>query len=143
MPPAFPVLYWRSVESRVSDFSLDSLLVSRPEQCIVFDSELKQLEHVLQSGDDPVTNEPGLNPNGTLVVNKQQGRSYIPTLTLEGNCNVSETIWRDQVRIASRRSQIEFEHHKYGIIGFHHPNTHRYEFGTNPRYRIHYGCSCV
>lgn len=138
-PPTFPILYWRDTNTKTSDVSFDTieeLLAAKPQQCLVFDSEAKQLEHLLKSGDDPVTNEPGLNPDGTLTVNKQQGRSPVPTLTLEGNVNVSEIAWRQQVEGFSRKSQVEHSFHEYGIIGFYHPDLD--DFSLDPTDTIGY-----
>ena len=122
--PSFPVLYWRDINTKASDVSfntVDKLIAAKPNQTLLFDSETKQLEHLLKSGDDPVTNEPGLNPNGTITVHKQQGRSAVPTLTLEGNCDVIEKLWRIQLRTFSRKRQVETSYHKRGIIGLYIP----------------------
>ena len=80
-PPTFPILYWRDTNTKATDplyDTIEELLAAKPAQCLVFDDTSKQLEHVLEPGDDPVTNEPGLNPDGSISVNKQQGRSPVP-----------------------------------------------------------------
>lgn len=118
--PIFPILYWRDVDTKTSNVTyntIEKLLSLKPAQCLVFDTDDKMLEHILEGGDDPVTNEPALNPDGSLTVYKQQGRSPVPTITLEGNCGTLETTWRDQLRTFSRKAQIEHEHHAYGILG--------------------------
>lgn len=138
-PPAFPILYWRDINTKASDplfDTIEELLAAKPTQCLVFDTEARQLEHIIKGGDDPVTNEPGLNPNGTLQVNKQQGRSPIPTLTLEGNSDVPESTWRAQLDSFSRKAQIEHQFHKYGIFGFYHPEIS--DFNLDPTDEIGY-----
>ena len=141
-PPTFPILYWRDTNSKASDplyDSVEKLLAAKPEQCLVFDTDAKQLEHILEGGDDPVTNEPGLNPQGQITVNKQQGRSPVPTITLEGNCDFSEKAWRNQVRGFSRKRQIENSHHKYGIIGLYIPAVSSLDdFSLEPTNQIGY-----
>ena len=127
--PTFPILYWRDVNTKASDVLFDTieeLLAAHPEQCLVFDTDAKQLEHIIRGGDNSVTDEPTLNPDGVLSVNKQQGRSPVPTITLEGNCGVSEIAWRNQADSFSRKAQIEPEFHKYGILGFFHPDMTDY-----------------
>lgn len=122
--PSHPVLYWRdnSTRTALSSFdTLDELIAAKPLQVLEFDDTTKQLEVIVESGDDPVTNEPGLNPDGTISIYKQQGRSPAPTLTLEGNINNSQIAWRTQLRTFSKRKQVENNYHKFGIIGFFHP----------------------
>lgn len=138
-PPTFPILYWRDVNTKASDVLFDTieeLLAAKPAQCLVFDSTAKQLEHILEGGDDPTTNEPGLNPTGQLTVNKQHGRSPVPTFTIEGNCDKSEIAWRNQARTFSRKAQIEPQFHKYGILGFFHPDIT--DFNLDPTDEIGY-----
>ena len=122
--PNYPIVYWRDNATKASDplyDTIEKLLATKPEQCLVFDSAARQLEHILEGGDDSVTNEPSLNPTGQISVNKQQGRSPVPTLTLEGNCNHNEKVWRQLARSFSRKAQIEPQYHKYGIIGVYIP----------------------
>jgi hypothetical protein len=127
--PTNPVLYWRDVNTQANlanthEQNVDALIVSNPEQTLQFEENAltaQQLESIIESGDDPVTNEPGLIPDGTITVNKQQGRSPVPTLTLSGNVNVSESAWRERLRSFSYKTQVEFQFHRYGIIGFFHP----------------------
>ena len=138
-PPTFPVLYWRDENTKASDPAFDTieeLLTEHPEQCLVFDTEAKQLEHILEPGDDPVTNEPGLNPDGSITVNKQQGRSPVPALILEGNCDADQIAWRNQARSFSYKTQVEHSFHKYGIIGFYHPTLT--DFNKDPTDQIGY-----
>lgn len=137
--PTFPILYWRDTLTKASDVAFDTieeLLAAKPEQCVVFDTTAKQLEHVLEGGDDPVTNEPGLNPDGTIVVYKQQGRSPVPTIIIEGNCNNSEIDWRNQIRSFFRKRQVEHDYHEFGIIGFYHPTLT--DFSVDPTDQIGY-----
>jgi len=122
--PSHPVLYWRDNSTRTALTSfdtLDKLIGAKPLQVIEFDSTSVQLEKIIESGDDPVTNEPGLNPDGIISVYKQQGRSPVPTLTLQGNFNNSETALRTKLRSFSYKAQVEHEYHKFGIMGFFHP----------------------
>ncbi len=122
--PAHAVLYWRDNATRTALAAydtLDKLIAAKPLQVIEFDSTVTQLEKIVEGGDDPVTNEPGLNPDGTIAVYKQQGRSPVPTLTLQGNFNGSETALRTKLRSFSYRAQVEHDYHKFGIIGFFHP----------------------
>ena len=120
-PPIFPILYWRDTDTKASNATYDTvekLLSLKPLQCLVFDNDARQLEHIIEGGDDPVTNEPALTPTSTgITVYKQQGRSGVPTITLEGNCGIAEKTWRNQVRTFSRKFQIESAYHKHGIFG--------------------------
>ena len=77
-----------------------------------------------------------MNPDGSLTVYKQQGRSSVPTITLEGNCGIAEKTWRDQVRGFSRKFQVEPEFHEYGIIGLWLPDTD--DFDVEPTDTIGY-----
>ena len=138
-PPVFPILYWRDNSTRTALTAYDSaekLLAAKPAQCLVFDTDDRMLEHILESGDDPVTNEPALNPDGKLTVYKQQGRSSVPTITLEGNCGIAEAAWRDQLRTFSRKAQIEPQHHKFGILGLWSPDVP--DFDLDPTDTIGY-----
>ena len=125
--PTFPILYWRDTDTKANDVTyddLEKLLSLKPLQCLVFDNDDKQLEHVLEGGDDPVTNEPALTPTSTgITIYKQQGRSPVPTITLEGNCGIAEKTWRNQARTFSRKPQIETAFHKHGIIGLWFPDA--------------------
>ncbi len=128
-PPIFPILYWRDIDTKTSESlydTIEKLLDEKPEQCLVFDTDARQLEHVLEGGDDSVTNEPSLNAAGQITVSKQQGRSPVPTLLLEGNCNVDELVWRQLLRSFSRKGQVEHTYHKYGILGFYSPELPDY-----------------
>lgn len=129
--PDFPILYWRDITTKASNVTyddLEKLLLLKPLQCLVFDNDDRQLEHILEGGDDPVTNEPALTPTSTgITVYKQQGRSGVPTITLEGNCGRAETTWRDQARSFSRKFQVESAFHKHGIIGLWIPQVPDYD----------------
>jgi hypothetical protein len=123
--PDHPVLYWRdnSTRTALSSFdTLDKLISARPNQVIEFNIDDVQLEQILEGGDDSVTNEPGLNPDGTISIYKQQGRSPVPTLTLKGNIANSQTALRTKMRSFSYKVQVDFEYHQFGIIGFFHPD---------------------
>jgi len=137
--PTHPVLYWRDNATRTALAAfdtLDELIAAKPLQVLEFDDTDKQLEVMVESGDDPVTNEPGLNPDGTISVYKQQGRSPVPTLTLQGNVNVDETAWRTQLRSFAYKKQVEHEYHEFGIIGFFHPTLT--DFNQDPTDQIGY-----
>jgi hypothetical protein len=140
--PEFPIIYWRDDTTKTSNVLYDSvekLLAAKPEQCLVFDTKAKQLEHILEGGDDPVTNEPALNPVGQITVSKQQGRSAVPTLTLEGNCDHVEKAWRNQLRGFSRKAQVEPQYHKRGIIGLYLPaSSDLDDFSLDPTNEIGY-----
>ena len=138
-PPIFPILYWRDTDTKASNVTYDTvekLLSLKPLQCLVFDNDARQLEHIIEGGDDPVTNEPALNPDGSLTVYKQQGRSSVPTITLEGNCGIAEKTWRNQVRGFSRKFQVEPEFHEHGIIGLWLPDMD--DFDVDPTNVIGY-----
>lgn len=138
--PAHPVLYWRDNATRTALAAfdtLDELIAAKPLQVLEFDDTDKQLEVMVESGDDPVTNEPGLNPDGTISVYKQQGRSPVPTLTLQGNVGIAETAWRTQLRSFAYKKQVEHEYHEFGIIGFFHPTLT--DFNRDPTNLI--GCT--
>lgn len=137
--PVHPVLYWRDNATRTALASfdtLDELIAAKPLQVIEFDDTAKQIESIVESGDDPVTNEPGLNPDGTISIYKQQGRSPVPTLTLEGNFNVDETALRTKLRSFAYKTQVEHEYHEFGIIGFFHPTLT--DFNRDPTNLIGY-----
>ena len=123
--PTHPVLYWRDNATRTALASfdtLDKLIAAKPLQVLEFDTTVDQIEKLVRGGDDPVTNEPGLNPDGTISVYKQQGRSPVPTLTIRGNTNASETAFRQKMESFAYKAQVEHEYHKFGIIGFFHPD---------------------
>jgi len=142
--PEFPIIYWRDEATKASDSTYDTvekLLALKSAQCLVFDTKAKQLEHILENGggDDPVTNEPALNPVGQITVSKQQGRSAVPTLTLEGNCDHIEKAWRNQLRGFSRKAQVEPQYHKRGIIGVYIPASSVLDdFSLDPTNEIGY-----
>ena len=137
--PAHPVLYWRDNATRTALAAfdtLDELISAKPLQVIEFNDTAKQIEVIVESGDDPVTNEPGLNPDGTISVYKQQGRSPVPTLTIEGNFDAAETLLRTKLRSFSYKTQVEHEYHEFGIIGFFHPTLT--DFNRDPTNLIGY-----
>jgi len=137
--PSHPVLYWRDNATRTALTSfdtLDKLIAAKPLQVLEFDSDARQIEVIVESGDDPVTNEPGLNPDGTISVYKQQGRSPVPTLTIQGNFDNSETSTRTKLRSFSYKAQVEHLYHKFGIIGFFHPTLT--DFNRDPTDLIGY-----
>ena len=137
--PTHPVLYWRDNDTRTAlpaFDTLDELIAAKPLQVIEFDDTAKQIETIVESGDDPVTNEPGLNPDGTISVYKQQGRSPVPTLTVEGNFDANQTALRTKLRSFSYKTQVEHEYHKFGIIGFFHPTLT--DFNRDPTNVIGY-----
>jgi hypothetical protein len=122
--PTHPVLYWRDNATRTALTSfdtLDKLIAAKPLQVVEFDDTAKQIEKLVRGGDDSVTNEPGLNPDGTISVYKQQGRSPVPTMTIQGNVNASEVTLRQKLDSFSYKKQVEHEYHEFGIIGFFHP----------------------
>jgi hypothetical protein len=137
--PTHPVLYWRDNATRTAlpaFDTLDELIAAKPSQVLEFDDTDKQLEVMIESGDDPVTNEPGLNPDGTISIYKQQGRSPVPTLTLQGNIGNAETAWRTKIRSFAYKKQVEHEYHEFGIIGFFHPTLT--DFNRDPTDQIGY-----
>jgi hypothetical protein len=137
--PTHPVLYWRDNATRTALTSfdtLDKLIAAKPLQVLEFDSTAKQIEKLIRGGDDPVTNEPGLNPDGTIAIYKQQGRSPVPTLTIRGNTNSSETAFRLKMESFAYKKQVEHEYHEFGIIGFFHPTLT--DFNRDPTNLIGY-----
>ena len=143
--PVHPVLYWRDTTTKASDSlydTLDELIAAKPLQVLLFEDVTtdKQIEVIIESGDDPVTNEPGLNPvDGTITVNKQQGRSPVPTLTIQGTVDIADTTWRDKARDFAAKRQIEHSYHKKGIIGFFHPEMT--DFNVDPTDQVGYTMS--
>jgi len=143
--PVYPVLYWRDNDTRTALAAydtLDKLITAKPSQTLLFENvgTDKQIEVIIESGDDPVTNEPGLNPtDGAITVNKQQGRSAVPTLTIQGTVDIAGITWRDQSRDFAAKNQIEHSYHKKGIIGFFHPEMT--DFNVDPTDEIGYTMS--
>ena len=71
--PDHPVRYWRDANSRADNPSfdtLDELIAVKEVQTLQFDDDAKQLEVLVEGGDDPVSNEPALNPDGSITVFK-------------------------------------------------------------------------
>lgn len=137
--PAHPVLYWRDNATRIALTAfdtLDKLIAAKPLQVLEFDTTVHQIEKIIRGGDDPVTNEPGLNPDGTIAVYKQQGRSPVPTLTIRGNTNSSETAFRLKMDSFAYKAQVEHDYHEFGIIGFFHPTLT--DFNRDPTDEIGY-----
>lgn len=137
--PAHPVLYWRDNATRTALTSfdtLDKLIAAKPLQVLEFDTTVDQIEKIIRGGDDSVTNEPGLNPDGTIAVYKQQGRSPVPTLTIRGNTNSSETAFRLKMDSFAYKAQVEHDYHEFGIIGFFHPTLT--DFNRDPTNLIGY-----
>lgn len=137
--PTHPVLYWRDAATNTSIGAydtLDKLIAAKPAQVIEFDTISEQIEKLVRGGDDPVTNEPGLNPDGTISVYKQQGRSPVPTLTIQGNVNATEVAVRQKLDSFSYKRQVEHSYHEFGIIGFFHPTLT--DFNRDPTNVIGY-----
>lgn len=137
--PAHPVLYWRdnATTSQPGPFdTLDKLIAAHPEQAVQFDTVEQQIEKLVRGGDDPVTNEPGLNPDGSISVYKQQGRSAVPTLTIGGNIDADLVSIREKLDSFSYKTQVDHEYHKFGIIGFFHPELT--DFNIEPTDKIGY-----
>jgi len=90
-------------------------------QKMEFNDTNQVLVSIVETEQPNVSEDPVLDPSGTLVVEKQFNGTFGYNQVLNIKSDTDQTVFRKKIRTFSRKVPIEPAFHEFGIFGFFHP----------------------
>lgn len=119
MPFTNAAFYFRDNASRVA-ITPDPVNLPAAQK-IEFNEDSQVLVSIVETEQPNVSEDPVLDPSGTLVIEKQFNGTFGYNQVLNIKSDKDQTVFRKKIRTFSRKVPIEPAFHEFGIFGFFHP----------------------